>query len=90
MGKDESATKQATTTRQDEPKPKDADIPQVIRGKNARLCEGPGCPLCTPFGLATYLVGFMVVLYTGWPYQLLGWATIALSLVQARWRIRWE
>jgi hypothetical protein len=66
------------------------DKPNVIKTPKARICEGPGCPLCSPFGLATYLIGFMVVFYTTWPYQLLGWATIALSLVQARWRIRWN
>jgi hypothetical protein len=61
----------------------------IVKPPKAMVCEGPGCPLCTPFGLATYLVGFMVVFYAKWPYQLIGWALLALSLIQARWRIRW-
>lgn len=62
--------------------------PKIVKTPKARLCSGPGCPLCTPFGLATYLVGFLVVFYAPWPYQLLGWTTILLSIAQARWRIK--
>jgi hypothetical protein len=66
------------------------DKPNVVKSRKARLCDGPGCPMCSPFGLATYFIGLMAVLYLPWPYSLLGWATVALSFLQARWRIKWE
>lgn len=52
------------------------------------VCAGPGCPLCTPSGLALFLVGFMVVFYTDWPYQIIGWLTVALAYLQAMVKIR--
>jgi len=55
----------------------------VIMPGNAMKCEGPICPLCTPFGLATFLIGFMVILYTPWPYQLLGWLTLGLGYMSS-------
>jgi hypothetical protein len=57
--------------------------------KAGPTCEGGVCPLCTPFGLATFLVGFMVIFYSEWPVQLLGWATVALGYLHAGW-LTWK
>jgi hypothetical protein len=51
--------------------------PNVVRTQN--VCSGGVCPLCTPFGLATFLVGFMVAFYAPWPYQALGILTVCLG-----------
>ncbi|MBD3387913.1 MAG: hypothetical protein GF416_02590 [Candidatus Altiarchaeales archaeon] len=63
--------------------------PEVIHSPNSKVCVSPGCPLCTPLGLALFLVGFMVVFYTDWPYQVFGWLTLALAYLQAWVKPRW-
>jgi hypothetical protein len=59
------------------------DVKKVVNA--GPTCEGGVCPLCTPFGLATFFVGFMVVFYTQWPIQLLGWLTVASGYAYAGW-----
>ena len=54
---------------------------KAIDKEVGKSCPTSGCPLCNPFSLAAFLVGFIVVFYTEWPYQLLGWLTVLLSCV---------
>ncbi|MFH1054779.1 MAG: hypothetical protein V1744_01660 [Candidatus Altiarchaeota archaeon] len=62
--------------------------PTVI--KTPKVCAVQGCPLCTPLGLGLFFVGFMVVFYTKWPYQIIGWVVVALAYLQAIVKIRFQ
>jgi len=53
----------------------------VVKSKDANVCSGSCCPFYNPFSLAAFLIGFMVVFYTKYPYQILGWLTVALAYV---------
>jgi len=56
--------------------------PEVIKPEGAKVCAGPACPLCTPLGLAMFLVGFMTVFYAPQPYNAIGWVVVILAYVQ--------
>jgi|GEM_PF-7053177 len=51
--------------------------PQVMTPKGAKTCTSPVCILSTPFGLATYSIGLLIVLWMEYPYNMLGFLTIA-------------
>ncbi len=43
------------------------------------VCGTGCCPFNTPFWLATFLVGSIVIFYGPPEYRFLGWATVALG-----------
>ncbi len=55
---------------------KQAEI--IVTGKT---CRSPMCIMSTPFGLATYFIGLMVIIFTDWPEQILGFLTLATGFI---------
>jgi len=53
------------------------------------VCGGGCCPFNTPFWLATFLVGSMVIFYGPAEYRVLGWITVALGYLNVGARALW-
>lgn len=58
------------------------------KSEAAGIRKGAGCPLCTPLGLALFLVGFMVVFYVEWPLQIIGWLLVAAAYLKGLLGVR--
>ena len=53
------------------------DKPKVVVPKDSKSCDTGYCIMSTPFGLATYLIGLLVILWVDWPYEIIGWIVLA-------------
>jgi hypothetical protein len=51
-----------------------------------KTCPTGACPLMSPFGLAAFFVGFMVIFYAERPYNSIGWIVVLLAYIKPLFR----
>ncbi|MBU0762573.1 MAG: hypothetical protein KKD39_06065 [Candidatus Altiarchaeota archaeon] len=54
--------------------------PDIVKSKDAKVCETGMCPISTPLGFILYSVGLLMGIFADYPYKTIGFLLFMLSI----------